>query len=215
MGHGSIASPFLTSALVGDWSASSPGLLYPPITKCKIIPVTGREGPEGCETSRLPRFLQKVGSQMAVRLSALRSGHPLPPGRFLVLISVRGWVDPRAIMRPEGLDQLKKCSDLIGNRTRDHPACSIVPQPTTLPDNTRTHWIRGWVGSNSMSRRCGEEKNVASAGNPRPSSRQIARRCTDWAIVTPYKLWGCDNMLRRQGTPRRDVIYVYEGMVCW
>jgi hypothetical protein len=29
------------------------------------------------------------GSQMAARLSALRAGRSLPPGRFLVLISVR------------------------------------------------------------------------------------------------------------------------------
>jgi hypothetical protein len=31
-----------------------------------------------------------VHSQMAVRSSALRAGRPLPSGRFLVLISVRG-----------------------------------------------------------------------------------------------------------------------------
>jgi hypothetical protein len=31
-------------------------------------------------------------------------------------------------MRPEGLGKLKKCIHLIGSRTRDHPACSIVPQ---------------------------------------------------------------------------------------
>jgi hypothetical protein len=41
---------------------------------------------------------------MAVR-SALRAGRPLPPGRFLILISVRGWGDP--IVRLEGLVQLK------------------------------------------------------------------------------------------------------------
>jgi hypothetical protein len=72
---------------------------------------------------------------MAVRLSALRAGRPLPPGRFLVLICVRGWVDSRVIMRLKELGQLenKKSSDLIENRTRDFSACSIVPQPTTLP----------------------------------------------------------------------------------
>jgi hypothetical protein len=45
---------------------------------------------------------------MAVRLSALRADRPLPSGRFLVVISVRGCVDPRAIVRLEGLGQLKK-----------------------------------------------------------------------------------------------------------
>jgi hypothetical protein len=47
---------------------------------------------------------------MAVRLSTLCAGRRLTPGRFLVLISVRGWVDPRAIVRLEGLGQLKNCN---------------------------------------------------------------------------------------------------------
>jgi hypothetical protein len=48
-----------------------------------------------------------MGSHMAVRLSILGAGHPLTPERFLVLISVRGWVNLRAIVRLEGLGQMK------------------------------------------------------------------------------------------------------------
>jgi hypothetical protein len=43
---------------------------------------------------------------MAVRLSALRGGCPLPPGRFLALISVSVRVDPRAIGRLEGAGKI-------------------------------------------------------------------------------------------------------------
>jgi hypothetical protein len=69
---------------------------------------------------------------MAVKLWNLGGGRPLPPGRSLILISVRVWVYSRAIVRLEGLGKLKK-KHLIGTRSRDFPACSIVPQSTTLP----------------------------------------------------------------------------------
>jgi hypothetical protein len=72
---------------------------------------------------------------MAVML-ALCAGRLLPPGTFLVLISVRGWVDPRDIVRLEGLGKLKN--------PVTSPACSIVPQPPTLALNEPLSCIKSW-----------------------------------------------------------------------
>jgi hypothetical protein len=76
--------------------------------KGKAIPVSGHEGPQGCETSRLSHFLDNRLTDGGEVVS------PLPPGRFLVLIYVRGRVDPRVIARLEGLGQLKNPMTSLG-----------------------------------------------------------------------------------------------------
>jgi hypothetical protein len=65
-----------------------------------------------------PTFSRQFAhTQMVVRLSALCTGRPLPPGRFPVLIAVRGWADPRAIVWLEGVGQLKNPMTSSGIKT--------------------------------------------------------------------------------------------------
>ena len=56
--------------------------------------------------------------------------HRVPSGSAqALLISVRGWVDPKATVRPE----MKNSNDTIGNWTSDLPTCGAVSQPTAPP----------------------------------------------------------------------------------
>jgi hypothetical protein len=102
------------------------------LIKSKAIPVTGLGGSQGCQTSRFPHFLD----------------NRLTDGGEVVTLTPRQPFTPRKIpgthfscrlSRPYGhsatgrIRSTNKLNDLIGNLTRDLPACSIVPEPTTLP----------------------------------------------------------------------------------
>jgi hypothetical protein len=92
-------------------------------SKRKATPVTGRGRLYGCETSRFPHFLDNQLTDGGEVVSLTRrpplSARRVPAAHFC-----------ERLRRPQGhsvagrIRSTEKSSDLIGNRTRDLPACT-------------------------------------------------------------------------------------------
>jgi hypothetical protein len=84
----------------------------------KAVPATGRGGAQGCETSRLPHFLDNRlidGDEVVSLTRRLASLYPQEDFWYSFLLETGR------------IRSTEKSSDLTGIRTRDLPACSIVP----------------------------------------------------------------------------------------
>jgi len=90
--------------------------------KGKAVPLQAWTGPEGSRKLRLPDFV--TTTQDGDRLSALRTGRLYSKE---ILISIRDWVDPRAIVRSERFYINEKSTDTSWDRTSDLPICSTTP----------------------------------------------------------------------------------------
>jgi hypothetical protein len=95
----------------------------------KAIPITDRDDLQGCKVLRILHCLDNRLPEGGEAVSLMRRLRSTQQKHLPVLISVRGRVNPMTIVRLEGLGKLKEFRGLIGIRSWELPACSIVPPP--------------------------------------------------------------------------------------
>jgi len=98
-----------------NWARYDKIIYIGPHVKGRAVPLQAWTVPGGSRKLRFPDFV--TTTQDRGRLSALRTGRLYPQGILLVLISVRGRDDPRAIVRSEWFYVNEKSTDTSWDRT--------------------------------------------------------------------------------------------------
>ena len=112
--------------------------------KGKAVPLQAWSGPESSRKLRFPYFM--ITAQDDGKVVSLTHRPPLAWEMLLVVISVRGWVDPRAIVRSEGFYVNEKFQrHKLGSNQRPsdlwHSTLTTVPPRSTLHTLKTQYWL--------------------------------------------------------------------------
>jgi len=145
--------------------------------------------PFGLHEVQVPRFLDNWHMKV-VKLSALGTGHLYSQEILKVLISVKGSVDPRAIVWPEGISQRKITMTTLGIK------------PTTL-------WLVAQCLKQSVLRRHRWENDIKM----RPG--RAGCKCVNWINFTQdtalWKLWSTMKRLFRIFQKKEELLDYLSG----